>query len=116
MRYCQLLFLILTMLVGSSAMAMDEDPMAEYTRDINKPADANTNNVYNAWADNMAHRIKNGYADGVVIDGEGDYADGKIHADGLGNVYVDKNANVGPIINQTEIDNSNIIIQNRRRF
>lgn len=75
-----------------------------------------TNAHADAWGNNMAHRIKRGYSDGVVVDGEGEYAGGKVKVDGLGNVTVDQGANVGPIINQTDINNSNIIIQNNKRF
>lgn len=40
----------------------------------------------------------------------------RVKVDGLGNVTVDQGANVGPIINQTDINNSNILIQNNKRF
>lgn len=107
-------FVLMCCYAGSASA--EEDPLAEYQQEINKPADANTINIYDAWGNNMAHRIKNGYAEGVVVDGEGEYAGGKVRVDGLGNVTVDKGANVGPIINQTDINNSNIIIQNNKRF
>lgn len=104
------------MYCSAVSASAEEDPLADYQHEINKPADANTINIYDAWGNNMAHRIKHGYAEGVVVDGEGEYAGGKVKVDGLGNVTVDRGANVGPIINQTDINNSNIIIQNNKRF
>lgn len=104
------------LLCGAMPVFAEEDPLASYQEDINKAADADTVTVYDAWGNNMAHRIKRGYADGVVVDGSGEYANGKVHVDGLGNVTVEKGANVGPIINQTDIANSNVIIQNSKRF
>ncbi len=92
----------------------EDDPYAEYLSDIRKEADAQVKSVYNAWGNNMAYRISNGLADGIVIEGEGDYADGKIHADGVGNVVIDKDAIVGPIINRTDISNTTVIMNPNR--
>lgn len=89
----------------------EEDIFADYNKSVQKPADAKANNVYQAWGENMANMINSGYRDGVVVDGEGSYAGGKVRADGVGNVVVDKNANVGPVINRTDVNNSTIIIQ-----
>ena len=102
---------LLACLLPLSAVHAEEDIYADYNADVRKPADAKANKVYSAWANNMAYQIEHGNKDGVVINGEGDYADGKVHADGVGNVKVDKNANVGPIVNKTEIENSTVIIQ-----
>lgn len=114
-RYlCIMIFVLLSSTAVS--VSAEEDPLAEYQQEINKPADADVINVYDAWGNNMVHRIKRGYADGVVVDGAGEYADGKVKVDGLGNVAIDKGANVGPVINQTEINNSNVIIQNNKRY
>ena len=89
-----------------------EDIFSDYYRDTRKPAEANATNVYNAWGENMANLIESGARDGVVVDGAGDYAGGKIKVDGVGNIIVEKNANVGPVINKTKIKDSTIIIKN----
>ncbi len=94
-----------------NAAADDEDIFAEYNKTIQKPADAKVTNVYDSWGENMANMIESGYRDGVVIESQGSYANGKIRVDGVGNVLVDKNANVGTIINKMGIDNSNIVIK-----
>lgn len=95
----------------------EEDIFADYNKSIQKPADAKTTNVYEAWGENIANMINSGYRDGVVVDGPGDYGNGKIRADGVGNVLIDKNANVGPVINQTDVKNSTIVIQqNKKRW
>lgn len=98
------------------AFAADEDPFAAYHSDIRKEADAKVISVYDAWSNNMTERIRNGYSDGIVIDEEGDYAGGKVHADGLGNVVVDKDAIVGPIINNTDVNNTTIIMNPKKRY
>lgn len=112
MRYIFIFTVIALASFFSCAMAhADENIFGDYNKDIQKPAEANATNVYNAWGDNMANLIESGYRDGVVIDGEGEYAGGKVRADGVGNVVVDKNANIGPIINKTEIKDSTVIIK-----
>ncbi len=95
-----------------SSVHADEDPMAGYNADIQKPADAKVYNINSAWAENNANLIEHGRKKGIVIKGAGDYANGKVHADGVGNVVVDKDARVrGPIINKTEIKNSTVVIK-----
>lgn len=95
----------------------EEDIFADYNKSVQKPADAKVTNVYEAWGENMANMINSGYRDGVVVDGPGEYGNGKIRADGVGNVLIDKNANVGPVINQTDVKNSTIVIQqNKKRW
>lgn len=116
MKYISILLFVVVQTVFPLAANAEEDIFADYNKDMSKPADANVVGVYDAWGNNMAHRIKNGYSEGVVIDGAGDYADGKVHVDGMGNVVIDKNANVGPVINQTDLNNSTVIIQQKKRF
>ncbi len=93
----------------------DEDIFAEYKTDMQRPAESNTTNVYKAWGDNMAVHIENGIKDGIVVNRAGSYAGGKVHSDGVGNVTVDPGANVGPIINDTEIRNSPVIFRGNDR-
>ncbi|SDG04986.1 hypothetical protein [Desulfovibrio legallii] len=116
MKHILLYIAIIFKILAAQPVAAEEDIFADYNKDMSKPADANVMGVYDAWGNNMAHRIKNGYSDGVVIDGPGSYADGAVRADGLGNVVIDKNANVGPVINQTDINNSTVIIQQKKKF
>ena len=97
--------------VSAAHASADEDIFADYNAAMQKPAEANATNVYNAWGDNMANMIESGYRDGVVIRGEGEYAGGKVHADGVGNVVVDRHANVGPIVNKPKIENSTVVIK-----
>ena len=68
-----------------------------------------TTEIYEAWGTNMAELIESGHKEGIVIDTE-NYSNGKVHADGVGNIVVDKNANTGTIINNSEIKNSTVII------
>lgn len=98
-------------LISVNPAMADEDIFSDYNAAIQKPAEANAVNVYNAYSDNLANMIEHGFRDGVVIDGAGSYAGGKVHADGVGNVQVDRGANVGPIINQTQMKNSTVIIK-----
>lgn len=113
MRYCFAFAIALysCLWCAHAVRAEEEDLFADYYKDTRKSADARVTNVYSAWGENMANLIKQNHRDGVVIDGKGEYADGKIHADGVGNVIVDKNANVGPVINKTEIKNSTVVIK-----
>ncbi|MBQ7607345.1 MAG: hypothetical protein IJU76_05185 [Desulfovibrionaceae bacterium] len=90
----------------------EKDLFADYYADIRKSADAKTANVYNAWGENMSHLIESGLRSGTVVTGEGNYAGGKVRADGVGNINVDKYANVGPIINKTKVENSSVIVNN----
>ena len=103
----------------STAIA-EEDLFGEYRADMRKDADAKDTNVYKAYGENMANLIESGRKEGIVITGEGEWADGKVHADGAGNVVVDKDANVkGPIINKTKIENTTVIIKdssNRSKY
>ena len=94
------------------ANAEDEDIFADYNKAMRKTAESNTTNVYNAYGDNMANMIESGYRDGIVVKGSGSFAGGKVKADGLGNVFVDKHANVGPVINKSKIQNSTVILKN----
>ena len=87
----------------------EENPHAEYMYDIRTPANAKTTEIYEAWGTNMAELIESGHKEGIVIDTE-NYSNGKVHADGVGNIVVDKNANTGTIINNSEIKNSTVII------
>ena len=57
----------------------------------------------------MSSLIQNGMRDGVVIDGAGSYANGRIRADGVGNINVQRGANVGSIINKTDLNNSILV-------
>lgn len=100
---------------SSPVYAEDEDIFADYTKDMRKNAKSNATNVYNAYGDNMANMIESGYRDGVVVKGEGSYAGGKVKADGVGNVFVDKHANVGPVINKSKIQNSTVIFKNNSK-
>jgi len=118
MRYVKYIpmTLLAFMMMPPSVSVAQEDIFADYKNDMRKPAESRAANVYRAWGDNMAVHIEKGVKDGIVIDGAGSYAGGKVNADGVGNVTVDKGANVGPIINKTEIKNSPVIIRNRDRF
>lgn len=102
---------IFCLLPAVPAQAADDDLFKDYNAAIQKPAEANATNVYNAYADNLANMIESGYRDGVVIKGEGSYAGGKVHADGVGNIMVGRGANVGPIVNQTKLQNSTVVIK-----
>lgn len=113
-KQCLRIILFFIILQPGSVFA-GEDCFAAYQSDLEKEAGAKVTSVYDAWGNNMANMIKSGHKSGIVIDSAGDYADGKIHVDGLGNVVVDKNANVGPIINQSEINNTTVIM-NRKRY
>lgn len=114
-KYVVCTAVLFSLLSPVASPANDEDPFGDYLHDINKPAEANAINVYQAWGNNMAHRIKNGYSDGIVIDGPGEYANGAIKVDGLGNVVVDEDAIVGPIINNTELRNTTVITNPNKR-
>lgn len=104
--------MVLSCAVSLSSIHADEDIFKDYNTSINKPAEANSTNVYSAWAENMANLIGHGRKKGIVINGEGDYAGGKVHADGVGNVVVNRGARItGPIINKTEIKNSAVVIK-----
>ncbi len=88
----------------------NEDIFRGYNSDIKKTAEAKANNLYSAWANNNAYLIIHKVKKGLVIDEAGDYADGKVHADGVGNIVVDKDAKInGPIINNIKIDNTTIV-------
>ncbi|WP_165071834.1 hypothetical protein [Desulfovibrio sp. ZJ200] len=93
----------------SALIYAEENPHLDYMADINTPANAKTNSLYEAWGENMAELIESGRKEGIIIDNE-NYSDGKVHADGAGNIVVDKNANTGAIINNSEIKNSTVII------
>ena len=108
-----LMFIVTYILMTPNVSKADEDIFADYKNDMRKPAESRAANVYRAWGDNMAVHIEKGVKDGIVIDGAGSYGGGKVTADGVGNVTVDKGANVGPIINKTEIKNAPVIIRNR---
>ncbi|WP_206214262.1 hypothetical protein [Desulfovibrio sp. ZJ369] len=118
MRYnlFKMAIVVVFSLIGTGVSVAEEDIFADYKNDMRKPAESRATNVYKAWGDNMAAHIEKGVKSGIVIDGAGSYGGGKVRADGVGNVTVDKGANVGPIINKTEIKNSPVIIRNRDRF
>ena len=80
----------------------EENPHLDYMADINTPANAKTNSLYEAWGENMSELIESGRREGIIIDNE-NYTDGKVHVDGVGNIVVDKNANTGAIVNNSEI-------------
>ena len=103
---------ILSCAVHLPSAHADEDIFKGYNADMRKPADARVTNIYSAWANNNAYLIIHKVKKGLVIDGAGDYADGKVHADGLGNIVVDKDAKInGPIINNPEIKNTTVVIK-----
>lgn len=91
----------------------DDLELNAYARDINSPADANAVRMYDAWAENLGYRIEHGLSDGIVVDEEKETDD--YVSDGVGNVIVKDGANVGPIINQTDLSNTTVIIRNNRR-
>lgn len=105
---------ILTVGSFSSVLAADENIFGDYAKDLNKEAEAKSTNVYNAWGDNMANMIEKGARDGVVINGSGSYAGGKIKSDGLGNIAIERGANVGPVINKTTIKDSTVIFRGKQ--
>ena len=109
MRYFFLAAALSATLPVSVSAAGDDLGMTDYLRDINKSADAHAVKVSEAWAENMAYRINHGMADGVVVDGKTDK--NGVLADGVGNIIVREGANVGPIINKTDISNSNVIVK-----
>ena len=92
----------------------EENPHLDYMADINTPANAKTNSLYEAWGENMAELIESGRKEGIIIDNE-NYYNGKVQADGVGNIVVDKNANTGAIINNSEIKNSTVIIMKDKK-
>lgn len=109
---------VCALLIGtfSPVKAADEDLFGDYRKDLAKDAEAKSVNVYNAWGDNMANLIESGAREGVVIDGSGSYAGGKIKSDSVGNVQIDRYANVGPVINKTTLNNTLLIMQNKPRW
>ena len=108
------IFLVI-FLAENFSYAENIDMFGDYYKSIRGKADAKVVNVYSVWGDNMANLIERGSRDGIVIKGEGDYAGGKIHSDGLGNVTIDKHANVGPVINKPKIKDSTVIIKKDNR-
>ncbi|MDD6181081.1 MAG: hypothetical protein PUB01_03280 [Desulfovibrionaceae bacterium] len=101
------------LLTSQNAYTADELGMSDYLRDLNKPAEAHATKVADAWSDNMAYRIEHGMADGVVVDGKTNKKG--VIADGVGNIVIKKGAKVGPVINNTKINNSTVIIKNNSK-
>jgi len=97
-----------------NTISAEENPHSDYMVDINTPANSNTNSLYEAWGENMSELIESGRKEGIIIDNE-NYSGGKVHVDGVGNIVVDKNANTGAIVNNSEIKNSTIIIMKDKR-
>lgn len=105
------IFLFCITIVASNAHA-DEDPYAAaiqgYHSDRLKKADAQTINVYDAWADNMAHLIESGSRPGKVIDSN--------DASGTGNLTIGRGAKInGPIIFKPTNKNTTTIVKTMKR-
>ena len=99
--YFIVIIYFLLLLLAANTVYAEPDLFGEYNAAIRKKADAKTVNVYNAWGNNMANMIEEGIKDGIVIDGTSNK--------GLGNVYINKNANVGTVINNTNIQGTTVI-------
>ena len=91
----------------------DELGLEGYSKDINSPADANATNIYNAWSENMAYRIENDISEGIIIETNKNTED--YISDGVGNVIIKEGANVGPIINKTDLSDAIVIIKKNLR-
>ena len=102
-------FILIALFLSARTVYAEENPHLDYMADINTPANAKTNSLYEAWGENMSELIESGRREGIIIDNE-NYTDGKVHVDGVGNIVVDKNANTGAIVNNSEIKNSTIIM------
>ena len=83
----------------------EEDPIASYRDDIEKPAQAQTSNIHSAYADNVSYLAEKGRTNAIVV------SDPSALTTGVANVVV-KNANVsGSIIVAPKIDNTTIIVK-----
>lgn len=104
-----ILFVLFLLPAPHVAYSNDNLGFGAYMRDINTPAAADAVNMHDAWSENTAARIEDGTADGIVIDIERDTD--QYTSDGVGNVIVKDGANVGPIINKTDLSNTVVIIK-----
>ncbi len=90
----------------------DENIFNEYTKDIHTDAEVKLTRKHSARADNLRYRIKHNLSKGMIIknDAESGY-------ESLFGITIEKNANTGPIVMDTEIgNNTTIIIENDKKY
>ena len=98
------------MVTNSYAAPQAPDLFSEYNKQINSEADAKSIEIYNAWADNMENLIEHKKRKGIVVHGKEETD--KYSSDGLGNIIIKEGANIGTIINKTDIEDSTVILSN----
>ena len=90
------------------------DLFADYNKSIQSEADAKNINMLKAWSSNIENLVKSKHKKGIVVNGE---CDNELYSsDALGNITIKEGADVGVIINNTTIDDSNVIINKRSKF
>ena len=102
MKYGIAFFLILFSVQSAQSA---EDLFDDYTKDILNDAKAKNINVHSALSDNITYRVKHRLSKGIVIENNEDN-----NYNGWGNVEIEKGANVGNVIVDTDMGKNNTVI------
>ena len=98
--------LIAVMLLSIPSLSIaNQDLFSEYNKDIKSDAQAHATNVKSAHAKNTTYRVKNKLTKGIVISNTPEN-----NFNGFGNVEIEKGANVGNVIIETNLGKNNNII------